>query len=67
MIKGICKQVYVLKGKDDDFFEQAIFTIKPSYLKKTASNTDFFVEANKIIAKKISSYAPRRKKVFGIF
>ena len=67
MIKGLSKQVYIIKGDDKDIFEQAIFMIKPEVSMQGDSQTDFAGEANKIIGQKIKSFAPRRRKKFGIF
>ena len=49
MIKGVCKNIVVIKSPKSDIIEEAIFIIKPEAYKSGVAKADMLTEAVRII------------------
>ena len=67
MIKGICKQVVIVKSSDSDVFEEAIFIVKPQATKSGIKEFDMFTEAKRIIDEHVARYGGKTKEKRGLF
>ena len=61
MIRGVNRQIVIVKPDDSDIFEQAIFFVSPQASRKGLHETDMLTEAKRIIAQKIARYYPQKK------
>jgi hypothetical protein len=70
MIKGIYKNIVVVRDIESSIIEEAIFIVKPSASKKGISKSDMLSEAKRILEQKAKRYGdivnmPKRKwKIF---
>lgn len=69
MVKGVFKQVVVIRPEDSNMFEQAILILKPQAARANLSNADIIAEANKVINERIQRYCTnaKKRKLFGWF
>lgn len=67
LIRGVNRQIVIVKPDDSDIFEQAIFFVSPQASRKGLHETDMLTEAKRIIAQKIARYYPQKKKKFKLF
>lgn len=66
MIKGVYKNVVVIKDLDSEIIEEAIFIVKPQASKKGVSRMDMLTEAKNILEQKSKRYgnitnSPKKK------
>lgn len=67
MIKGVCKQVVVIKANDSEIFEEAIFIVRTQAAKSGVKQTDMLTEAKRIIDEKIAKYSDKTYEKKGLF
>lgn len=69
MIKGIYKNIVVVKDIDSPIIEEAIFIVKPQATKSGVSKTDMLFEAKRVLEQKVRRYSeiPKQKKKWKIF
>lgn len=56
MVRGVSKQVVVIKDTGSDMFEQAIFIVNPKVGARSLSDTDMAREARRIVSNCIRRY-----------
>ncbi len=56
MIKGVYKNIVVVKDLDSEIIEEAIFIVKPKASKKGISRMDMLTEAKHILEQKTKRY-----------
>lgn len=59
MLKGVGRQIVVVKDVGSDLFEQAIFIVNPGKYTEGLTETDMAQEAKKIVGDYIRSYGGR--------
>lgn len=62
MIKGIQKNVIIIKDTNSAIFEQAIFVVKPG--NRNLSENTLLQEARRIVAEKTNTFNSNRKSLF---
>ena len=62
MVRGVFKQVVVIRPEDNSFFEQAILIVKPHAAKNKLKEADILAEANRVINERIQRYCAEGKK-----
>ncbi len=60
MVRGVSKQVVVIKDTGSDMFEQAIFIVNPRMGARSVSDTDMAREARRIVSNCIRRYCSDR-------
>lgn len=63
MIRGVNRQIVIVKPDDSDIFEQAIFFVSPQASRKGLHETDMLTEAKRITPRRLRDTIPRRKRV----
>ena len=53
MIKGVSKNVVVIKGIKSSYIDEAIFILKPKIYNKSLSKKDILIEVKKIIKQNV--------------
>ena len=62
MIKGIQKNVIIIKDTNSTIFEEAIFVVKPG--NKNLSESTLLQEARRIVAEKTNNINSNKKSLF---
>lgn len=67
MIKGVNKQVVIVKATDSDIFEEAIFIVRTQASKSGVNQTDMLTEAKRIIDDRLARYSGRSEEKRRLF
>lgn len=67
LIRGVSKQVIVVKPEDSKIFEQAVFFVRPTASRGKVSNEAMLEEAARIIGENVEKYYCTNKKGFRLF
>ena len=67
MIRGVNRQIVIVKPDDSDIFEQAIFFVSPQASRKGLHETDMLTEAKRIIARRLRGTTLKRKRSSSCF
>lgn len=69
MVRGVFKQIVVIRPDDKSFFEEAILIVKPQATKSKLKEADILAEANRVINERIQRYCDdsKKRRLFGWF